>query len=476
MAGLQPKRLIALGRTRAQGVARGAAAKVFPTHWSFLLGEIALVSFVVLVVTGTYLAFFYDASGDTVTYAGSYAPLQGVPMPAAYRSVLDISFDVPAGLLVRQVHHWASLVFIGALVAHALRVFFSGAFRKPRRLNWTIGVTMAAAATANGFFGLGLPGDLLGGTGVRIAYGFATSVPFIGPGLGDVVFGGEFPDPALYHRMWQLHVLVLPAVLAVLLAGHLALVAAQSHTQHAMAHRARHRVAGSRGWPGYALKTAALSAVVVATLVAMGALLQIAPIWLYGPFNAADATVPAQPDWYLAWVEGSLRIVPSLDLRLFGREIPGSFLSGVVLPSAVFTALYAWPYLEAWLTGDHEAHHEAERMRDRPVRSALGVGACSFLGVLVAAAGHDVQGLLLDVPLQQVTRAYRVLVLVVPPVAAALTWKLCRDLAAGDGAADAVDGPVAVGTGAGTDADEAVGEAPVDEADEARVAARGERR
>ncbi|MGE4086401.1 MAG: cytochrome b, partial [Vicinamibacterales bacterium] len=104
-------------------MARGAAAKVFPTHWSFLLGEIALISFVVLVVTGTYLAFFYDASGDTVAYDGSYAPLQGVPMPAAYRSVLDISFDVPAGLLVRQVHHWASLVFIGALVAHALRVF-----------------------------------------------------------------------------------------------------------------------------------------------------------------------------------------------------------------------------------------------------------------------------------------------------------------------------------------------------------------
>lgn len=407
---------------------RHARHKVFPGHSTFLLGEIALFSFIVLVITGIYLAIFYEASGAPVVYDGSYEALRGVEVPAAYASVLDVTHDRPLGGVMRQTHHWAAIVFVAAIVLHAMRVFFTGAFRRPRRLNWTIGVTLMGLAMVTGFFGLALPHDLLGGTGARIGHSFAVSIPVIGPGVADLLFAGPFNNPEMLHRFWVLHVIVLPIVIAGHLAAHLALVWLQTHTQHRTGRRAERNVVGSAAWPGYAVKTAGLFLVVAGVLVLMGAAVEIAPIWLYGPYDPAAATVPAQPDWYLGWVEGSLRIFPPLDVQIGRWYLPSPFFTGVLLSVAVFAVLYVWPFAEARLTGDYDEHHLLDRPRDRPLRTSLGVGGLAFIGVLWLAGSHDLQALLIRVPVDEVTSFYRWALLLVPPTAGITAFSICRSL------------------------------------------------
>ena len=415
---------------RAQRTVRKLSAKVFPGHWSFLLGELAMFSFLVLVATGIYLAWFYEASTETIAYEGSYEALAGVEVTRAYHSVLDITFERPAGAVVRQTHHWASLVFIASITLHACRVFFTGAFRRPRRLNWAVGVTLLGLSLVAGFFGLALPHDLLGGTGARIGHSFAVSIPVIGPGVAEILFGREFGGEQMLHRFWLLHVFVLPVLIGGLLAAHLALVFAQSHTQYPdeVGRRTQRNVVGAAAWPGYLMKATGAAMLVVGVLLGLGALVQIAPIWIYGPFDPAAATVPAQPDWYLGWVEGALRITPALDVEIFGREIPSPFFVGVAFPVAVFLVLYLWPFVEQRLTGDRSPHHLLQRPRDHPVRTGLGVAGLTFLTVLVMAGSHDLQALMLHVPVDSVATAYRWLVVVLPVLTGLVARSVCRSL------------------------------------------------
>jgi ubiquinol-cytochrome c reductase cytochrome b subunit len=402
--------------------------KVFPDHWSFLLGEVALYSFLVLVGTGLFLTLHFDRGPGQLVYDGAYEPLRGLEVSRPYASTLDLSFEVRGGLLARQVHHWAALVFTAAIAAHAARLFFTGAFRRPRRLNWCIGVVLLMLSLANGFFGLSLPDDLLSGTGARIGYTFAQSVPVIGPDLAFLVFAGEFPAEGMISRLYWLHVLVVPVLIGGLLALHLGLVFRRTHTQFPGGRRRQDNVVGDRAWPGYAVKTTALLLLVAGVLTLLGALVQVNPIWIYGPFDAAASTVPAQPDWYLQWVEGALRIFPPIGFEVFGYEVPSPFIAGVVFPLAWFGLLLAWPFLEERVTGDRRHHHLLDRPRDRPVRTAIGAAGLSVLGVLVAAASHDAQALLLDTGVSAVTWAYRVALLVVPVAVAAVTWHVCRSL------------------------------------------------
>jgi ubiquinol-cytochrome c reductase cytochrome b subunit len=289
-------------------------------------------------------------------------------------------------------------------------------------------LTLLGLAMAAGFFGLALPHDLLGGTGTRIMHAFTVSIPVVGPGVADFAFGGAFDGPGSLHRMWLLHVIVLPGLIGLLLAGHLALVWLQSHTQPPGGRRREDNVVGTSTIPGYAAKTAGLFLLVAAVLVALGAIVQIAPIWLYGPFEPASATVPAQPDWYLGWVEGALRIIPGVDLQVGPWEIPNPFISGVALPALVFVVLYAWPFVEERLTGDRDSHHLLDRPRDRPLRTALGVGGLTFLGVLWAAGSHDLQGLIFQVSVDRMTDFYRILLVTAPPLAGFVAWRCCHDL------------------------------------------------
>jgi len=415
-------------RLRLSRFARDALGKVFPDHWSFMLGEIALYSFVVLVLTGIFLTFFYEPSSASTTYVGSYNPLRGLEVSNAYASTLRLSFGVRAGLVMRQTHHWAAVVFLGAIVVHLCRVFFTGAFRRPRELNWIIGVTMLLLALFNGFSGYSLPDDLLSGTGLRIMYSVIQSVPLVGPWMAFLLFGGEFPSDQILGRLFVLHIFLVPVLLGGLLAAHLALIWHQKHTQFREPGRTERNVVGSRLWPTYALKSAGLFFIIAAVLTALGGLVQINPVWLYGPFEPAQVSSPAQPDWYLGWLEGALRLFPNWEIRAFGFEIPEPFFPAVLLPGITFGLLYAWPFLERWVMKDRAEHHLLDRPRDRPWPTALGAATLTFYGVLFAAASNDLLAHWFALDIETVTTVFRVLSLVLPPIVGYVTLRVCRGL------------------------------------------------
>ncbi len=419
-------------RLGASRFARTTLDKVFPDHWSFLLGEMALYSFVVLVLTGIFLTFFFNPSLEEVTYQGSYAPLNGVQMSEAYRSTLELSFDVRAGLVMRQIHHWAALVFVASIIAHVCRVFFTGAFRRPRELNWVVGVSLLALAVANGFTGYSLPDDLLSATGLRIAYSIVLSIPVVGTWVTFLLFGGEFPASDIISRFYIIHVLLVPGLIVGLLVAHMGIMWHQKHTHYPGPGRTDRNVEGIRLWPTYAAKSVGLFAIVAGVLAALGGLAQINPVWLYGPFEPAAVTTAAQPDWYVGWLEGSLRLFPPWDLRLFGFTFSEVLVPGAVLPGLTFALLYAWPFLERWLTGDREERHVLDRPRHRPVRTACGVATLTFYGVLLLAGGQDIVAQRLGVSVISVLRTFQVLVVVLPVLTALFAWKLCADLSAAE--------------------------------------------
>jgi ubiquinol-cytochrome c reductase cytochrome b subunit len=409
-------------RLRVSSFAHHALNKVFPDDWSFMLGEIALYSFVVLVMTGVFLTLFFSPSSNQVVYQGSYAPLRGVPMSEAYASVLKISFEVRGGMVFRQMHHWAANLFIAAIVVHMARIFFTGAFRRPREVNWMIGVTLLLLGIFNGFTGYSLPDDLLSGTGLRIAHSIFLSVPLVGTWMAFLLFGGEFPANDILRRLLVLHIMIVPALLVALISAHLAILWRQKHSQFPGTGRTETNVVGSKLWPTYAAKSVGLFFGIAAVLGAFGGLFQINPLWLYGPFDPSTVSSPAQPDWYLGWVEGALRIFPAWEIRAFGHTIPNPFYPAVVLPGVTFLLLYAWPFLERRLTGDGAEHQLLDRPREHPFRTAFGAAAFTFLVTLHFAASNDLVAKFFLVPVSTVTWAFRILVVTLPVVVFAVVY------------------------------------------------------
>jgi ubiquinol-cytochrome c reductase cytochrome b subunit len=408
--------------------ARSALDKVFPDHWSFMIGEIALYSFVILVLTGSYLTFFYSPSENQVIYTGPYKPIRGQQVSDAYRSVLNISFQVRAGLVMRQIHHWAALIFVAAIVLHLCRVFFTGAFRRPRELNWIIGVTLLLLAIGNGFTGYSLPDDLLSGTGLRIAYSIVLSIPFIGPYIGYLFFGGPYPGTAIIPRLFIIHVLFIPAMILALLSAHLAVLWHQKHTDFPGPGKTEHNIHGSRFWPQYTAKSIGLFCFVAAVVTGLGGLAQINPVWLYGPYRAATVTSASQPDWYVAWLDGALRVFPNLEIHLFNHTIGNTFFPGVLLPGITFGLLYAWPFLEARVTHDREPHNLLDRPRDRPARTAFGAATLSFYIVLFLAGGTDVLASTFGVSFEPLLRTFQVACILMPAFIGLVTWKVCKEI------------------------------------------------
>jgi ubiquinol-cytochrome c reductase cytochrome b subunit len=420
-------------RLRTAPLVRRALHKVFPDHWSFMLGEIALYAFVVLVLTGVYLTLFFDPSTAETVYQGGYAPLNGSRTSAAYASTVRLSFDIRSGLLMRQTHHWAALVFVGAIVLHLLRIFFTGAFRKPREINWLIGVTMLALALANGFTGYSIPDDLLSGTGLRIIYSVILSIPWLGDWIAFLMFGGEFPTEEMIPRMYVTHVLIVPVLLAVLIATHLGILVRQKHSQFPGPGYGERNVVGSRLWPSYTVRTLSLFAWVLAVLFLLGGLAQINPVWLYGPFEPAQVTSPAQPDWYVAWGDGALRLFPAVEFTVFGHLVPAPFFPGVVVGLLTFAGLYLWPFAERWFvargSGTRAVPHQLlDRPRQHPVRIGFGVGALAFYTVLLVAAADDIIAKVLQVSMLDVLSVLRVLVLVLPVPVGVVAYLVTRAL------------------------------------------------
>ena len=408
---------------------------VFPDHWSFLLGEVAMYAFFVLVATGVYLTLFFEDSTAPTHYHGPYKPLDGMEMSHAYRSAVDLSFSVKAGLLMRQTHHWAADVFIAAIVLHLIRILCTGAFRKPRELTYYIGVTMLLLALLEGYLGYSLVDDLLSGMGLAIGYSVALSLPFIGPNFAALVWGGPFPGSgAFWSRMYIAHVLILPILIGGLLLTHLALVAARHHTQFRESPRhTERRVVGVPTFPGYAPRSLGLACAVAAVLFLLGGLVQINPIWLWGPYHVAQGTNGAQPDWYLGWLIGALRLVPDFDVTIGHYTlVPNPFWGGALFPLVVFLLLYLAPWLERRLTGEYGFRNLLDRPRDAPWRTALGVALFTWVFVVFLAGASDRVFVSFGVSYEAQIWAYRVLVFVAPVVALFVTRRLCLALQESD--------------------------------------------
>ncbi|HWC82739.1 MAG TPA: ubiquinol-cytochrome c reductase cytochrome b subunit [Pseudonocardiaceae bacterium] len=418
----------------AKGV-RDAVNKVFPTHFSFLFGEIALYSFVVLILSGTYLALWFDPSMTDITYDGAYDGLRGVDMSKAFASTLDISFQVRGGLFARQVHHWAALLFLAAITVHMLRIFFTGAFRKPREGNWVIGVTLMMFGIFEGFMGYSLGDDLLSGIGLRIAGSIILTIPVIGTWLEWAIFGGEYPGDVIISRMFTAHVLIVPGLLLALIAVHLGLVWYQKHTQfpgRRPAAKAEGNVVGTRMVPTFAAHSMSLAMAVIGVLCLLGGLAQINPIWHYGPYDPARVSTDAQPDWYMGWVEGAIRLFPPWLVSFGHYIIPVAFWPAVVLPLAMVFGMAVYPFIERRLLNDNVPHNLLQRPRDNPVRTGLGVMAVVFYGVLLLAGGDDVISYWLRVPIEECVWTERIGLFVLPVLAWWLTVRICRRLQRAD--------------------------------------------
>ena len=400
--------------------------KVFPDHWSFMLGEIALYSFIILLLSGTYLTLWFKPSMTEVIYNGSYLPLKGIKMSEAFNSTLNISFDVRGGLLMRQIHHWAALFFVAAVSVHLLRVFFTGAFRKPREINWLIGTGLLTLAILEGFAGYSLPDDLLSGTGLRIAEGIVQAIPLVGTYVAMFVFGGEFPGTDFISRLYSIHILLIPGILLALVTVHLIMVFYQKHTQFPGPGRTESNVVGYRLYPVYMAKAGGFFFVVFGVTTLIAGLVSINPIWLYGPYTPSQVTAGSQPDWYIGWLDGAVRLTPNWETTLLGYTVSWNILiPSLIVPGIMFTLLGVYPWIEAWVTGDKREHHMLDRPRNAPTRTGLGVMAISFYLMLWISGGNDIIATTFSLSINQITWTLRFLLFIVPPLAFVITKRAC---------------------------------------------------
>ena len=403
--------------------------KVFPDHWSFMLGEIALWSFVILLLTGTFLALFFVPSAAPVVYHGSYTKLDGITMSQAYQSTLNITFDIRGGLLMRQIHHWAADLFMVAIIVHMLRVFFTGAYRKPREINWLIGIALFTLGLLEGLMGYSLPDDQLSGAGLRVLEGVLQGIPVVGTYLAFFLFGGPFPGTAIIPRMYIIHVLLIPGLILALITAHLFIMVHQKHTQMPGKGRTERNVVGQPFFPYFMAKGGAWFFFIFAALALLATFAQINPIWLYGPYSPLAISSASQPDFYMGLLEGSLRIMPAWEWNFLGHTIAFSVLIPFAVPLTVVLGGAAfWPFFEQWATGDRSFHNVNDRPRNAPIRTATGMAVVTFYGVMWIEGANDVIADNFSIPLYTITWIARVMVFVGPAIAFAATRRICLAL------------------------------------------------
>ncbi|GLY32837.1 cytochrome bc complex cytochrome b subunit [Kineosporia sp. NBRC 101731] len=417
-------------RLGASGVVKGFSRKVFPDHWSFMLGEIALYSFVILLLSGTFLTFFFIPSAAEVTYDGPYTTLAGQTVSEAFDSTMRLSFEVRGGLLMRQIHHWAALIFVVSMIVHMFRIFFTGAFRKPREINWVIGMILAILAVIEGFLGYSLPDDLLSGNGLRIAQGIVLGIPVVGSYVSFFLFGGGFPGEAFIPRFYTLHVLLIPAIMLALITFHLILVVVHKHTQYPGPGKTNSNVVGFPLFPIYTAKAGGFFFIVFGVTALMGALFTINGIWVYGPYDPSPIGAGAQPDFYMGFLDGAVRIMPGfVEFTVWGHTVsPNIFLPTLVLPGLMVTPALLYPWIEAWVTGDKREHHLLDRPRNQPTRTGLGVMAITLYVLLWISGGNDIVATHLHLSINDITHVLRVIVFVFPPLAYVITKRICLGL------------------------------------------------
>jgi ubiquinol-cytochrome c reductase cytochrome b subunit len=422
------------GRLGVYSLAKANMRKIFPDHWSFLLGEICLYTFIIIILTGVYLTLFFVPSMGEVEYAGPYVPMQGVMMSEAYASTLDISFDVRGGLLVREIHHWSALIFVVGIFFHMMRVFFTGAFRKPREVNWLFGFTLLLLAIFTGLTGYSLPDDLLSGTGIRFMEGAILATPVIGTWVAMFLFGGEFPGHDLIPRFFVIHVLLLPALMVALITAHLILIVYHKHTHYAGPGRTNKNVVGMPLFPVYTAKAGGFFFLVFGLIAMIAATTSINPVWVLGPYRPDQVSTNAQPDWYLGFSEGLVRMMPAWEMVLFDKY---TLNLGLVIPLMVVFPLMlivmaAYPFFENWVTKDKREHHIAERPRNAPTRTAFGVAWLSWYFVALVGGGNDVWAINFGLSINAITWFGRIAFFVLPVVVFIVTRRICLGLQRAD--------------------------------------------
>ncbi|MEV7614674.1 cytochrome bc complex cytochrome b subunit [Streptomyces sp. NPDC089799] len=416
------------GRLGIYSLAKANMRKIFPDHWSFMLGEICLYSFIIIILTGVYLTLFFHPSMNEVVYHGSYVPMQGVRMSEAFASTLDISFDVRGGLLIRQIHHWAALIFVAAMLVHMMRVFFTGAFRKPREVNWVFGFLLLVLGMFTGFTGYSLPDDLLSGTGVRFMEGAILSVPIVGTYLSMFLFGGEFPGHDFVARFYSIHILLLPGIMMGLLVAHLILVFYHKHTQFAGPGRTNENVVGMPLLPVYMAKAGGFFFLVFGIIAAIAGIASINPIWALGPYVPDHVSTGAQPDWYMGFSEGLIRAMPGWEINLWGHTLVlGVFIPLVIFP-LVLAAIAVYPFIESWVTGDKREHHILDRPRNAPTRTGFGVAWIVWYVILLIAGGNDMFAQYFHLSINSITWFARIGFFVGPVIAFVITKRICLGL------------------------------------------------
>ena len=416
-------------RVGVGGILKEFGRKIFPDHWSFMLGEVALYSFLVLLLSGMFLTFFFQPSQVPVIYDGVYGPLKGAEMSIAYKSALDISFEVRGGLLMRELHHWAALLFVAAAGLHMMRVFFTGAFRKPREINWVVGFALFVLAMAGGFTGYSLPDDLLSGNGLRIIDGMIKGVPVVGAYVSSMLFGGEFPGNQIVSRLYGLHILLIPALILVFIVIHLFMVVIHKHTHYSGPGRRDDNVVGYPLMPVYVGKAGGFFFLVFGVLMLVAATVSINPIWLYGSYDPSPVSAGTQPDWYIGWADGALRLAPTHLEVVTG---PYTWAWNILLPIlvlVVFMVLVAfYPFFEAWVTGDKREHHVLDRPRNAPVRTGIGAAGMTFYAVLWAGASTDLIATHFHLSLNGVLTTLQISLIVAPIIAFWITKRTCLSL------------------------------------------------
>ena len=416
-------------RVGVAGILKEFGRKVFPDHWSFMLGEVALYSFVVLLISGTFLTFFFQPAMTEVVYNGVYGPLKGAEMSIAYASTLDISFEVRGGLLMRQVHHWSALLFVAAAGLHMLRVFFTGAFRKPREINWLVGFFLFVLGMAGGFTGYSLPDDLLSGNGLRIIDGMLKGVPVIGSSVSSLLFDGEFPGHAIVARLYSLHIMIIPALIILFLAVHLFMVVIHKHTHYSGPGRKDSNVVGYPLMPVYVAKAGGFFFIVFGVIMLIATTFTINPVWNYGGYDPSPVSAGTQPDWYIGWLDGALRLAPS---HLEFQGLGGTWSFNILIPLLVgvlfLVVVGAYPFIEKWITGDEREHHVLDRPRNAPVRTAVGAAGVTFYAVLWAGAATDLIATNFQLSLNHVLTAMQILLLVGPIFAFWVTKRIALSL------------------------------------------------
>lgn len=413
-------------RTGIAVAIKGLGRKAFPDHWSFLLGEVALFSFIVVLVSGTFLTFFFQASMAEVHYDGSYVPLKGVEMSVAMASTLDISFDIRGGLFVRQMHHWAALLFVAAIGLHMLRVFFTGAFRKPREINWVFGFILFILAMGEGFTGYSLPDDLLSGNGLRIIDGMVKGIPLIGTWTSFLLFGGEFPGTDIVGRLYTLHILLLPALVVALIAVHVGYVFIHKHTQFAGPGREPTNSVGPPILPIYAAKAGGFMFIIWGVISLIAAMFTINPIWNYGPYDPSPVSAGTQPDWYIGFADGALRLIPpGWEFVWLDRTWSFNIIVPLVVLGGFIVTVMLYPFIEAWIKGDKREHHIADRPRNAPTRTAIGAAGVTFYAGLWAAASSDILATHFLLTMEGVIHALQAVVIIGPFIAYFITKRVC---------------------------------------------------